>query len=116
MVEGEGVPGVGEGLYPLWVTLLQNWDNKTQELLLSFPSGIITINQTVDWYFYANENRVDVSGPKHFMALTLHGPSVGRRGGKGNAFANASPFAKAKGEALGNRASSRKCMMYLSVA
>ncbi len=39
-VEGEGcIPGVGESGFPLWVTLLQNWDNKTQELLLSFTSG-----------------------------------------------------------------------------
>ena len=31
----------------------------------------LTIRQpiAVDWYFYANENIVVVSGPKHFMAL-----------------------------------------------
>ena len=26
-----------------------------------------------DWYFYAIENRVDVSGPKHFTALVWSG-------------------------------------------
>ena len=40
--EGGGIPGVGEGGFPLWVTLLQNWDNKTQEMLLSFTTGMHT--------------------------------------------------------------------------
>ena len=30
-----------------------------------------------DWYFYANENTVVVSGPKHLTALTRQGPGVG---------------------------------------
>ena len=34
---------------------------------------IITINQQFDWYFYANDNIVVVSGPKHFTALSQVG-------------------------------------------
>lgn len=37
----EGVPGLGggdQGGFALWLTLLQNHEHKTQEMLLSFPS------------------------------------------------------------------------------
>ena len=33
-------------------------------------------NQQVHWQFYANENRVVVSGPKHFTALVWSGGSL----------------------------------------
>ena len=49
------------------------------------------------WFFYATETYFT-----HFLEEAR--------------FPNASPFAKAKGEALGNRASSIKCVKYVSVA
>jgi len=36
----QGIPGLGENsVFPAWLTLLQNHEQKTQEMLISFNSG-----------------------------------------------------------------------------
>ena len=39
-MDNDGLPGICEaGSFPLWITLLQNSESRTQELLLSFNSA-----------------------------------------------------------------------------
>ena len=40
VMDNDGLPGICEaGSFPLWITLLQNSESRTQELLLSFNSA-----------------------------------------------------------------------------